>query len=331
MPNYALPAFLRALACVLTLVVATAPPHAAAQGSAETPQVVIYQIVEIDLVRDAVDGFRSALTEVVPGAEFTMHDAQGQPNLFPTIARQIIRDAPDLVAVIGTPIVIATVEAAQQAGSDVPVIFIAMGDPVGAGLAVSKTEPGGQASGTTDWIEPVETLAAVLQALPDATRIGTVWDPSNQNGRVFHDALETAVAERGLDFVDVSIATPGEVFLAGQSLTGRVDAIILGPDANVIQGLPALGGIALDEQIPLFVTAGDPATPGVLMGLGVDYGELGVLAGEIAGQVLAGTDVGTIPIVGMPEFRIVLNEATASALELTLPEGLATASVEADQ
>lgn len=295
-----------------------------AAQAAEAPQVAVYQIVKIDLVSEAVDGFRTALSDAVPGVSISLSDAQGQANLFPTIARQIVRDAPDLIAVIGTPIVIATVEAAKRAGSDVPVVFIAMGDPVGAGLAASKEAPGGQATGTTDWIEPAESLEVVLSAVPDATRIGTVWDPSNQNGKVFHDALAEAVAARDLAFVDVSIATAGEVFLAARSLSGRVDAIVLGPDAAVIQGLPAIGGIALEEKIPLVVTAGDPQTPGVFMGLGVDYGELGARAGKIAAEILAGTDPGEIPIVGMDSFAISVNEETAAALDLTPPAGIAS-------
>ncbi|MEM8854764.1 MAG: ABC transporter substrate-binding protein, partial [Pseudomonadota bacterium] len=289
------------------LVLALASTLGGAAHASDAPEVVVYQIVEIDLVRDAVDGFRTALTDAVPAATTSLKDAQGQANLFPTIARQIVRDAPDLIAVIGTPIVIATVEAAQRAGSDVPIVFIAMGDPVGAGIAASKSAPGGQATGTTDWIEPADSLDTLLRAVPGATRIGTVWDPSNQNGKVFHDALAEAVAARDLTFVDVSIASAGEVFLAARSLIGRVDAVLLGPDATVIQGLPAIGGIALEEKIPLVVTAGDPQTPGVFLGLGVDYGALGALAGGIAAQILGGADPGDIAIVGMDEFAITLN------------------------
>lgn len=294
----------------------------------EAPDIAIYQIVEIDLVSQAVDGFRTALTDAIPGATISLSDAQGQANLFPTIARQVVRDAPDLIAVIGTPIVIATVEAARRAGSNVPIVFIAMGDPVGAGIAASKAAPGGQATGTTDWIEPADSLDIVLRALPNAKRIGTVWDPSNQNGKVFHDALAEAVAARDLAFVDVSIAAAGEVFLAARSLAGRVDAVLLGPDATVIQGLPAIGGIALEENIPLVVTAGDPQTPGVLMGLGVDYGALGVLAGQIAAKIVAGEDPGEIPIVGMEDFAVTFNEATAVAIGVSLPADLEFSSVE---
>lgn len=298
-------------------IIAAAAVFAAQQAKAA--DVAVFKLVSIELIEDAVNGFTEVVEGSIDGVSVTVHDAQGQANLFPTIARQIIRDEPDLVAVIGTPAVLATVQAAEQAGSDVPIIFIAMGDPVGAGIADSLENPGKQSSGTVDWIPPGETLASVLDALPQATRIGTVWDPSNQNGRVFHDALAEAVAEGDdLEFVDVSIASPGEVFVAGRSLAGRVDAIVIGPDSAIIQGLPALGGVALEANIPLIITAGDHTTPGVLMGLGVDYGELGRVAGEIAAEVLNGADVATVPIVGPSGVTVSLNEETLAALGIEL-------------
>lgn len=289
--------------------------------SSHAAEVAVFKIVSIELVETAVAGFTEALEGASEGVSLALHDAQGQANLFPTIARQIVRDEPDLIAVIGTPAVLATVQAAEQAGSDVPIIFIAMGDPVGAGIAESLDRPGKQSSGSTDWIPPAETLAAVLAALPEATRIGTIWDPSNQNGRVFHDALAEAVGQSGdLEFVDVSIASPGEVFMAGRSLADRVDAIIIGPDSAIIQGLPALGGVAIEAGIPLIITAGDHTTPGVLMGLGVDYRELGRVAGEIAAEVINGADVSAMPIIGPTGITVSLNDETLATLGIELAD-----------
>lgn len=311
-------------AAALTLIGGTALPAT----SAFAADVAIYKLVTIDLVDEAIDGFMSALEGDYADVEFEIFDAQGQANLYPTIARQIIRDEFDLVAVIGTPVVLATVDAAIQAGSEVPIVFIAMGDPVGAGIADSLEVPGQQTTGTTDWVPPSETVASVLEVLPDISTIGTIWDPSNQNAIVFHDALEAAVADHEFDFVDVTIASAGEVFVAAQSLSGRVDAIILGPDAAVIQGLPAIGGIALEDEIPLFITSGDAATPGVLMTFGVDYGELGEIAGHQAAEVLSGTPIGTIPIVGPSGVTAVGNAETAAELGIEIPEEMMGAPAE---
>ncbi len=318
----------RKLLSMVALASLTIGGSALSAASANAATVAVYKLVTIDLVDEALAGFETALQAAYPDVTFEVFDAQGQANLYPTIARQIVRDDFDLIAVIGTPAVLATVDAAVEAGSDVPVVFIAMGDPVGAGIANSLEEPGQQATGTTDWTPPDQTLASVLHVLPDAQNIGTIWDPSNQNGKVFHDALAAAVEAAGLHFVDLSIASAGEVFLAAQSMSGRVDAIILGPDAAVIQGLDAIGGVALEDKIPLFVTSGDASTPGVLMTFGVDYGELGAIAGRQAAQILQGTPVGTIPIVGPAGVTNQANEETATEIGVVIPADMLGAPTE---
>ena len=295
-------------------------------GGTLAQEIALYKIVDLSLITEALDGFKAAVLAARPEATFTEYDAQGQANLFPTIARQIVRDAPDLVAVIGTPVVLAMVQEVQQAGTDLPVIFVAMGDPVGAGIAESLEAPGGPATGTIDWVPPEATLATMLEALPEVSKIGTIWDPANQNGKVFHDALAGAVEGAGLELVDVSIGSPGEVFMASQSLSGRADVIVIGPDAAIIQGLPAVGSAALRSKTPLIITAGDVETPGVLMSLGVKYGELGSLAGEMAVAVLDGTAPGRIPIVGPEGVTVSINDETRTALGLDFADDLGAVS-----
>lgn len=295
----------------------------AGSGAAEAAKVSVFKIVSIQLINDAVAGFEASIKAKMPDVEFKEYDAQGQPNLFPTIARQIVRnDNPDLIAVIGTPVILATAEAAKQAGSNVPIVFIAMGDPVGAGIAESLEKPGKNATGTTDWIAPEQTLTTVLAAIPGAKKIGNIWDPSNQNGRIFHDALAKAIDARKLELVDVSIGSPGEVFNAAQSLGGRADIILIGPDSAIVQGLPAVGGVALKNKIPLVIMAGEVSTPGVLMNLGVDYGKLGSAAGEKAVQALRGATAGTIPISGPENVVTSVNKDTVAAIGLSLPATL---------
>ena len=87
----------------------------------------------------------------------------------------------------------------------------------------------------------------------------------------------------------------------------------------MIQGIDAIGGVALEDKIPLFLTSGDINTPGVLMTFGVDYGELGAIAGGQAAEILQGTAVGTIPIVGPAGVTTLANEETATEIGVVIP------------
>ena len=301
----------------------TAQTSPAASG--EVKRIAVFQLADLDLLTQITDAFKAGLAENGYGAgrvEFETYSAQGQSNLVPTVARQVVDSDPDLIFVVGTPAVLAV---AQETNS-IPVVFGAMGDPVGAGVAENLEQPGGNATGTTDWIPPSATLDVVLQVMPDAKRIGTIYDPSNQNGEVFRNALSDAAEAKGLDFVDVSISNSGEVQNAVRSMAGRVDAIIVGPDAQVIEGNPAIASVALEEGIAYFSTVGRPEVPGQLMTLGVDYATLGRMAGEDAAHILDGQDPGQLPIRGMDQFSMEVNQETLSALGITLPDAIASSA-----
>lgn len=297
-------------------------PEETEAGSGEKPQVALYKMADLELLDVVIEGFKEGMAENGFGeekVEYKLYSAQNQSNLIPTIARQIVDSKPDLVFAVGTPAVLAV---ADQT-SDIPLIFGAMGDPVGAGIAESLEKPGGNTTGTTDWIPPSATLDVVRKILPDIQSIGTIYDPSNQNGQVFRDELAKAAKKAGLDFVDVSIANSGEVNNAVQSLVGRVDAIIIGPDSVVIEGNPAIASVAMKNKIPYFSTVGSPEVPGQFMTLGVDYFTLGKMAGEDAAKVLHGTPPGDLPIRGMDEFLIEVNPKTQQALGIELPPAIA--------
>lgn len=302
---------------------ASSPTQAAtaSTGNGNSKQVAIFQMSDLDLLTLITDNFKKGLEEQGYGPDkvtFKTYDAQGQSNLIPTIARQIVESHPDLIFAVGTPAVIAV----AKESSTIPIVFGAMGDPVGSGVAESLEHPGKNATGTTDWIPPSKTLDVVLQILPNAKRIGTIYDPSNQNGQVFHDDLQKAVAQKGLQFVDASIANAGEVQNAARSLSGRVDCIIIGPDAQVVDGNPAIAAVALRGKIPYFSTTGDPEVDGQLMTLGVDYSTLGRMSGEDAAAILGGQKPGDRPVRGMDHFTMEINPTTQQRLGITLPTQL---------
>jgi putative ABC transport system substrate-binding protein len=194
-----------------------------------------------------------------------------------------------------------------------------MGDPVGAGVAESLDAPGGNVTGSIDYIEPAKVLDEMLKVSPAPKRLGTIYDPSNQNLQVWVADLKEALPERGLTLVEATVATPAEVDNAARSLIGRVDAIIVGPDATVIGGTPAVAAAARRGQVPLYLVGGEASEPGVLATLGPDYPELGALGGAAAAEVDAGTPPGEVPFGRPGAIEWGVNTETAQTLGVTLP------------
>lgn len=291
---------------------------ASAQDGAK---VAIFSIASDTLLDDLVAGFKEEfLSQSGLGAdevEWVEENAQGDPGLIQSIARTLADDdSLDMIVALGTPVVMAMAENETEK----PIIAVAMGDPVGAGVAESLDAPGGNVTGSIDYVDPAELLDELAEVEPAPTSLGTVYDPSNQNMQVWIADLEEAAAEAGIDLETASIAAAADVSAAARSLDGKVDAFLIGPDAAVITAMPALSEVAVDAGQGIYLVGGDPTIPGVVATLGPDYPELGRSAGAAAAEVFAGTDPGEVPFGRPGAIEWSVNATTVDQLQLTLPD-----------
>jgi putative ABC transport system substrate-binding protein len=195
-------------------------------------------------------------------------------------------------------------------------------------VATSLDEPGGNVTGSIDYVEPALLVEQLLRVHPDIATLGTVHDPSNQSQQVWVPALERALDAEGIDLVEATIAGTADVATASRSLLGRADVILLGADTSVLAGLDAVAAVAVADSIPLYVVGGDIAIPGVLGSLGPDYYELGAAAGLAAVEVLQGADPGTVAWAVPSGADLVFSAETIEQLGLEIPaDVLETATV----
>ncbi|SNQ45498.1 conserved exported hypothetical protein [Frankia canadensis] len=287
-------------------------------SSGDPVKVNIFEIAQADIVTTVEAAFRKRVTSALAPRKvsFSVSNANGDPSLVQSIARNLSRSDSSLIAVIGTPAVIAM---AQQ-DSRHPIIALAMGDPVGGKVADSLDRPGHNVTGTIDFIDPARLLDELAQVSPAPKRISTIYDPSNENSQVWVAALRKAIKARpGLSLREATIAGSADVQSAARSLVGRTDTMLIGPDAAVATGTAAVGAVAATNSIPLYLTSGVATTRGVLATLGPSYAELGSAAGDLAAKVVAGAKPETTPF-GRPG-RLIweVNPETLTALHLTLP------------
>lgn len=284
----------------------------------------VFEVAQASLLDTIVQKFEKALRAGVPGAKFTfdLKNANSDQSLISSISRDFASSGDDAFAVIGTPAVIAL----AQLVKDKPVFALAMGDPVGAGLAKSLGHPGGNVTGSTDYIDPALLLAKIKATQPQAKTIGTVYDPSNQNLQVWVKALKEAARPAGYKIVESTVSGPADVTQAARSLEGRVDSILIGPDATVLAGMDAVGAVAIANKVSLYVVGGDVTTPGVLATLGADYPETGTTAGEGAAKVLLGTNPGDVPFARPKGLDVVFSKKTVTSLGLTIPQDVLKSS-----
>jgi putative ABC transport system substrate-binding protein len=300
-------------------------PAAAGSSAAAPLRVGVFELVSAAVIDQTVAAFEAELkARLAPRTvTFDVKNAQGSTTLITSITRDFAESSDAAFAVIGTPAVIAM---AQQIKSK-PIFALAMGDPVGAKVARSLTQPGGNVTGSTDYVDPSVVLKSIMQIHPAPKRIGTIFDPSNQNMQVWVKALHAAVAKYpGVSVVESTVSGVGDVPAAAGSLAGRVDDELIGPDTTVFSGLAAVGATAAKASIPVYVIGGSPATPGILASIGPSYPTLGKLAGDGAAKVLDGTPAAGVAFATPPGVEIVVNSATTAKLHITVPASLTGAA-----
>lgn len=293
-------------------------------AAGEPIDVGVFLVASAAVLDEVIGGFKDQFLKAsgrsADEVTWVERNAQGDPSLIQSIARELADQDLDLLVVVGTPAVLAVAEIEK----DVPIIALAMGDPVGAGVAESLDAPGGNVTGSIDYIDPGQVLDEMLRVTPRPARLGTVYDPANQNLQVWVADLKKALASRDLTLTEATVATPAEVDAASRSLDGRVDAILIGPDAAVIGSIPAVAATARRAAVPLYLVGGDASEPGVLATLGPNYAELGALAGDVAAEVDSGTPAGEVPFARPGAIEWQVNAETAATLGVTVPADVST-------
>jgi putative tryptophan/tyrosine transport system substrate-binding protein len=259
-------------------------------GSSESDRKVtvgVFELANAEVIEETVAAFEEGMRKQLAPREvdFDVKNAQEETSLIQSISREFSESDDDMFAVIGTPAVVAL----AQEEPERPIIALAMGDPVGAKVAKSLAEPGTNVTGSIDYIEPELLLEQIERIAPTAKTIGTVYDPSNENSAIWVKSLGEAIeAEPGMKLDDATIGSSADISAAALSVAEGSDAFIVGPDAKVVSGLPAVISATGDENEPLYVVAGDPSVEGVFATLGPSYPTLGRESGELAAKIAAG-------------------------------------------
>lgn len=310
-------------AAILVAVSLGANAQTAAPVPGKTYRIGFSQIVDHPALNATRQGFLDGLKAAgfVEGKNlvFTYQNAQGDVGNARNIATKFIADGVDLLAPCTTPNVQATIRVAR--GGAIPVVFGCVTNPVEVGVLTSLDKPTGSNITGLYGAQPVkELLDLVVEVLPKAKIIGTIFNGGESNS-VAANAIAKAEAEkRGLRWVEVQITGSAEVKTAVESLVGRVDALFTPQDNTLASAFDAVVKVTRDNRIPLFSLDTSSVARGALAAFGVDQYKLGVAwASQVAVPVLLGRDPASFVPVPYRIFDLYLNTATAAADGLTIP------------
>ncbi|MFC1874173.1 ABC transporter substrate-binding protein [Chloroflexota bacterium] len=301
-----------------------------ATDSGNMYKVGISQIVThpaLDATRQGIiDGLAEEGFVEGENIEFDYQNSEGDMALVASIAQKFVSDGKDLIVAIATPNSQAAVSAAE--GTDIPVVFSAVTDPVGAGLITDwDSHKDENVTGVSDMIVVKDDLDLILEIVPSAKKIGTLYNAGESNSVFLVERLKEAAEGKGIDIVEKTVATSADVLSAATSLIGQVDAIWIGTDNTVVTGLEALIGICEDNDIPLF-PADDPSIErGGIATYGFDYYDIGVQTGRMIARVLKAGSANNIKVETGETISLSINTDAAKSMGVTIPSNLVDKAV----
>jgi putative ABC transport system substrate-binding protein len=284
--------------------------------------VGVTAIVEHPALDAVRNGVRDALAAAGfnDGAEinFVYQSAGGDVATAAQIANQFVGDGVNVIVPISTP----SAQAALTATADIPIVFSAVTAPVAAGLVTSINGDGGNITGTSDLTPVADHLALILEIIPDATRVGVLYNAGEANSVFLVEILKAAAAEHGVTIVEATADNSAAVQSAAASLVGDVDAIYVPTDNTIVSALDAVIGVGEDAGVPVFAGDTDTVANGAIATIGFDYYEHGLQAGAIVVRILNGEDPGTIPVQFATGGQLAVNPGAAERMGATIPQAV---------
>ena len=305
---------------------ATEAPATEAPVATEAPDsmltIGILQYVTHDALDAAREGFVQALADngFVEGQNvaFDVQNAQADSSNLSTMSNRFVNNKVDLVLAIATP-------AAQSIASlttEIPILFTAVTDPMGARLVDSAQAPGGNITGTNDMNPIAEQLDLLVKLAPTAKTIGLLYTSSEDNSVIQAEIAKAEAAKRGLAVVEQTVTNANDVQQATQSLVSKCDAIYIPTDNTLASAMPTVGAVAEEARIPVVCGESNMVLAGGLATLGINYYNLGYQTGEMAVRVLNGESTAAMPVESLQKFDFTINGTVAAAIGLTIPEDL---------
>lgn len=293
-------------------------------SGAASYQVGICSYADDASLNQIVDSIESRLKAIGQEKGVTFEISYDNCNADSAVLNQIIAnfmaDKVDLMIGVATPVAVA-MQAATE-GTDIPVVFAAVSDPVGAGLVESLEAPGANITGTSDYLDSDAILDLIFAANPDAKSIALLYDLGQDSSAVPIKNAKAYLDKRGVSYKEYNGTTTDEISLAVSSIVAdKADAVFTPTDNTVMTAELAIYEALSKAGIPHYTGADSFALNGAFLGYGVDYANLGVeTANMVSGILLDGSKPSATPVLTFDNGTATINTDICKELGLNYDE-----------
>lgn len=214
-------------------------------------------------------------------------NGQADATVLNQIGADLVADNVDAIVAIATPA--AQVMQAAVEGTDIPIIFSAVTDPITAGLVEDLNEPGANITGTSDALDTNAVFELMFAANPDIKSVGLLYSKSEDASTKAIEEAKAYCKDKGVEVVEKTGTTNDEVALGADALVAAgVDAVFTPTDNTIMKAELAIYEKFIDAKIPHYTGADSFALNGAFLGYGVNYVELGTATADMTAEIVAG-------------------------------------------
>jgi putative tryptophan/tyrosine transport system substrate-binding protein len=251
--------------------------------------------------------------------------AQGNPDHIRAFAKELVGLAPDLIVAELTPVVAALLQQTRT----IPIVFVAVSDPVRAGFVESFSRPGGNTTGFTIY-EPTlggKWLQLLHELAPSVRRVGMLFNPetaaAGASGSVYLQSMEAAAHATGIELIVTPVHKPDDIDGALAAIAQEPGGgLIVTPNGFTVVNRYRIASQATRLRIPAVYPSHIFVEAGGLASYGTDSADMFRRAASYVDRILKGEKPGDLPVQAPVKFQLVINLNTAKALGLDVPPTL---------
>src|SRR5215831_1373089 len=284
------------------------------------PRIALLQHASTLLLDEGTRGAIDALAEngFVEGKSVVIDkfNAHGDISVGNSIAKQMVNARYDLLLTMSTLSLQAVANANR--GSNTVHVFGLVADPVVAGVGVSRSNPlehPRNLVGIGSFLPVEDAFQIAREMFPALKHVGVAWNPAEANSRAFVEKARETCRRMGIELLEANVENSNSVLEAEDSLVARgAEVLWIGGDVTVSVATDSVVSVGRRAHIPVFsITPGKPDR-GTLFDYGADFYHIGRQTGELAAEILRGTDPRKIPIKNEVPIYFVVNSTALTGL-----------------
>jgi putative tryptophan/tyrosine transport system substrate-binding protein len=236
-------------------------------------------------------------------------------------AADLLKLSPDVILATGS----FNVEAVQGISRTVPIVFVALTDPVGAGLVESLARPGGSATGfaSFEYELGIKWLELLKEIAPGVTHVGVLRQQGNSTGIGLWAAMQVAARSFKLELKPIGVRDESEIERGVAAFAPRSNGgLVITVGGVIIRHRNFISALASRHQLPAVYPNRYFVTSGGLMSYGPDLLDQYRRAAGYVDRILKGTKPADLPVETPTKYQLVINNKAAKALGLTMPPTL---------